>query len=182
MTSVALPWYTNAVTPLQKAKCIRHDLPLVKPCWQPPVTSLFSMCFSGVSRRIWAVMYVGMWCGISDNSSASWACDTLPCCPLLSPLLSKMLPMHPQIIWNPSNAQQMASWACIISWNGRFFFFFYMDIHLQGLQADWISEKPGKCQSLGGREEVKPWGWTSRGRRLSLLLVALGCVSPQKAD
>lgn len=58
--------------------------------------------------------------------------------------------------------------------------FFNMGIHLQDLQADWISERPGKCQSLGGREEVKPWGWTSRGGRLSLLLAALGCVSPQK--
>jgi len=34
MTSIALPLSTDAVTPSYKAiKFVRHDLPLVKPCW-----------------------------------------------------------------------------------------------------------------------------------------------------
>lgn len=44
---------SNPVMPLQKVtKFVRHDLPLVKPCWLSPITFLFSMCLHIVFRRV----------------------------------------------------------------------------------------------------------------------------------
>lgn len=51
MMSIALPLTTSAVTALQKTiTFVKYDLPLVMPCWLSPITYLFSMCLSGVSR------------------------------------------------------------------------------------------------------------------------------------
>ncbi|GAB0210109.1 highly reducing polyketide synthase PKS6 [Grus japonensis] len=60
MMSVALPLSTDDVNPSEKAtKFVRHDLPLVKPCWLSPITSLFSMCLSIVSRRVCSMILPG---------------------------------------------------------------------------------------------------------------------------
>ena len=42
-------------------KFVRHNLPLGKPCWLSPITSLFSMCLhlSIVSRRICSMILLG---------------------------------------------------------------------------------------------------------------------------
>ena len=57
---VAHPLSTNVVTPSEKdTKLVRHDLPLVKPCWLSPVTSLLSMCLSVISRRICSIILPG---------------------------------------------------------------------------------------------------------------------------
>lgn len=49
----ALPLSTSAGAPPWKAtEFARHDLPLVKPRWLSPVTSLFSTCLSTVFRRM----------------------------------------------------------------------------------------------------------------------------------
>jgi len=45
---------------------IRHNLPLVKPCWLSPVTSLLSMCLSMVSRRICFIILPGTEVTLTD--------------------------------------------------------------------------------------------------------------------
>jgi len=43
----------------QATKLVRQNLPLVKPCWLSPFTSLSSMCLSIASRRICSMTFPG---------------------------------------------------------------------------------------------------------------------------
>lgn len=61
MTSIALPLFSDVVTPSQKAtRSVRQDLTLLKLCCLSGVDSLFSMCLSIDSRRIYSIMFTGV--------------------------------------------------------------------------------------------------------------------------
>ena len=59
-TFVALPLSAIAVTVLKKAaRLVRHDLPLLKPCWLSHTTSSSHVCVDIASKRIFSIFFPG---------------------------------------------------------------------------------------------------------------------------
>jgi len=53
------PFVHQHCNPIIDTKLVRHDLPLVKPCWLCQITSLLFMCLSMVLRRICSIILLG---------------------------------------------------------------------------------------------------------------------------
>jgi len=56
-----LPFVHQRCKPITKldTKLVRHDLPMLKPCWLSSVTSLLSKCLSMFLRRICSIILPG---------------------------------------------------------------------------------------------------------------------------
>ena len=70
---ISLPLSTNAVTPSETTRFIRHNLLLVKPYWLSPITPLISLWLSLVTRkRMFFMILTNTWLSETGCTVVPW--------------------------------------------------------------------------------------------------------------